>query len=87
MNDSGFHVKDSWATRDVSINAETALRYGAFRKNGVVMTDDQHLRVVAALPVHMRTFVARNNLWGLAKYFGHDLRQKLGAALQQLWLI
>ena len=51
------------------------------------MTDDQHFRVVAALPVHMRTFVARNNLWGLAKHFGHDLGQKLCAALQHLWLI
>ena len=53
--------------RDIPIDAETALRYGAFREHGVVMTDDQHLRIVAALPVHMRTFVARNNLWGLAK--------------------
>ena len=52
-----------------------------------MVTDDQHLRVVAALPVHMRTLVARNNLWRFAKYIGHDLCQKLGASLQHLWLI
>ena len=52
-----------------------------------MVTDDQHLRVVAALPVHMRTFVACNNLRGFAKYFGHDLCQKFGTALQHLWLI
>ena len=79
------HVKQFVNIESPSNEPELLQRSAEFLAK--VMTDDQHLRVVAALPVHVRAFVARNYLWGFAKYFGHHFCQKLGTALQKFRLV
>ena len=67
LHNAGLHVEDAWAAHNVALARKLSVGNSSHRKHGVVMANDQHLCVVATLPMHMRAFARLDNCRGCSK--------------------
>ena len=86
LDDAGLHIKDAWATPNVAFTRKWSTRHRAEWKHRVVMPDDEHLGVVAALPMHVWATVTCNQHRRRAQYARHEVGKKLRTAREALVL-
>ena len=83
LHDAGQHVEHA-GPRDVSVgNGERSSRERTDREDRVVVAEEQHLRLAAARPVHVRSGRAVDQRRRAAEMPFDHLGERLGRPLQR----